>query len=140
MQSDTVIIEHTYAAPISKVWTALTDPAQMKQWYFDVPDFRPEVGCEFDFHTASGEIKKHLLCRVTEVDPGRKISYTWKYAGHGGESHVTFALSELAGQTHLRITHVGLASLPLQLTGIGFHAGWTYFAAEALPEFLMKNE
>ncbi len=34
---------------ISKVWTAITDKDEMKHWYFDIPKFKPEVGCKFEF-------------------------------------------------------------------------------------------
>ena len=44
-----VVIERTYNAPVEKVWKALTDVDQMRQWYFDLKQFKPEVGFEFSF-------------------------------------------------------------------------------------------
>src|SRR5207253_1488269 len=44
-----VVIERTYNAPIAAVWQALTDVDQMRQWYFALKEFRPEVGFEFEF-------------------------------------------------------------------------------------------
>src|SRR5205085_2254044 len=42
-----VVIERTYDAPLEKVWRALTDETQMKQWYFPtMPAFKPVVGFE----------------------------------------------------------------------------------------------
>ena len=29
---------------VQKVWQALTDKSQMKEWYFDIPDFELRVG------------------------------------------------------------------------------------------------
>ncbi len=40
MNANTIIVEELYQAPLEKVWHALTDKDQMKQWYFDIPDFR----------------------------------------------------------------------------------------------------
>jgi uncharacterized protein YndB with AHSA1/START domain len=40
-------IERTYSASVKKVWEAITDKAKMKQWYFDLSEFKPEVGFEF---------------------------------------------------------------------------------------------
>lgn len=140
MRKDTVIVEHTYNAPIARVWQALTDPAQMKQWYFDVPDFKPEVGCEFSF-LAGSETKKWLhLCKVVEVIPGTSISYSWRYDGEPGNSVVTFALTTQGDKTHLKITHVGLDTFPDMdsFRAENFNEGWTYFATKALPGFLEK--
>jgi uncharacterized protein YndB with AHSA1/START domain len=36
-------------APISKVWKTITDKDDMKKWYFDIAEFKPEVGFEFQF-------------------------------------------------------------------------------------------
>ncbi len=36
-EDEPFIIERTYNAPVSKVWSAITDKDQMKQWYFDIP-------------------------------------------------------------------------------------------------------
>ena len=45
-------IERTLNAPAEKVWKAITDKEQMKQWYFDIAEFEPTIGFEFTF---SGE-------------------------------------------------------------------------------------
>ena len=31
-------MERVYNAPVERVWSAITDKDQMKQWYFDSPD------------------------------------------------------------------------------------------------------
>ncbi|HQW02016.1 MAG TPA: SRPBCC domain-containing protein, partial [Saprospiraceae bacterium] len=43
------IIERTLNAPIDRVWQAITNKSQMKQWYFDLADFKAEVGFQFEF-------------------------------------------------------------------------------------------
>jgi uncharacterized protein YndB with AHSA1/START domain len=35
---------------LRSVWKAITNAADMKQWYFDIPGFKPEVGFEFSFN------------------------------------------------------------------------------------------
>ncbi len=37
-----VVIERTYNAPVEKVWKALTDVDQMRQWYFDLKAKSPK--------------------------------------------------------------------------------------------------
>ena len=43
------VIERVYRAPVEKVWKSITDKDQMKQQYFDLDEFWPEVGFEFNF-------------------------------------------------------------------------------------------
>jgi uncharacterized protein YndB with AHSA1/START domain len=135
-----IIIERTFNAPVDKVWSALTDKDQMKQWYFDLPDFRPEVGHEFQFY-AGDEKKQWLhLCKVTEVDPGKKITYSWRYDGYGGNSFVSFELFPQANKTILKLTHAGLESFPgetvPELKKENFVEGWNQIIGKSLKEFL----
>src|SRR5438105_12366882 len=54
--TDAVVVERTLNAPIAKVWKALTDVDQMRQWYFDLRKFRPEVGFEFEFEIGRAHV------------------------------------------------------------------------------------
>ena len=49
MKAEPVINEVLLNAPVAKVWKAITDKDDMKQWYFDLAEFKPEVGFEFQF-------------------------------------------------------------------------------------------
>ena len=49
MNNEPFVIERTYNAPVEKVWKAITDNDLMKQWYFKIAAFKPEVGFEFSF-------------------------------------------------------------------------------------------
>ncbi len=65
-----VVVERTFNAPISLVWKALTDNNEMKQWYFNLPEFKPEVGFEFQFTGGKDENNPYLhLCKIIEVIP-----------------------------------------------------------------------
>ena len=58
-----VVIERTYDAPVETVWKAVTNKEQMKHWYFDLKEFEPEIGFEFQFHGGT-EQKQYLhLCK-----------------------------------------------------------------------------
>lgn len=138
-EQGTVVIERTYEAPAHVIWAALTDPNEMKKWYFDIPDFKPEIGREFSFLAGSDEKKYLHLCRVTEVVKGRKIAYTWRYEGYTGESEVSFELFEEGNVTRLLLIHKGLDTFPAdapELAKENFVKGWTYFTGEALPKYL----
>ena len=43
-----VVVERTFDASTTRVWKALTDVDQMRQWYFDLKEFRAEVGFELN--------------------------------------------------------------------------------------------
>ncbi len=136
-----VIVERVFNAPAEKVWKALTAKEEMKKWYFDLPDFRPEVGAEFRF-IAGDDTKKYVhLCRVTEVLPGKKIAYTWRYEGYAGDSLVSFELFPEGNKTRLRVTHEGLETFPKSnpdLAKENFAEGWTSIIGDSLKKYLEK--
>jgi uncharacterized protein YndB with AHSA1/START domain len=93
VNAEAVVVERTLDAPVARVWKALTDVDQMRQWYFDLKEFRPEVGFEFGFVVEHAGNTYDHRCKVTEVIPQRKIAYTWRYEGHEGNSLVTIELA-----------------------------------------------
>jgi uncharacterized protein YndB with AHSA1/START domain len=110
----------------------------MKQWYFDIAEFRPEVGFEFQFEGRNeGRVYLHL-CKVTEVIKGKKLQYSWRYKGYEGMSYVTFELFPEGDKTRLKLTHEGLETFPDQadLKRENFQAGWTALIGDLLPKFL----
>jgi len=138
MKNEPFIIERTYDAPVEKVWNAITDKDQMKQWYFDLEEFRPEVGFEFSFTGGADDRLYVHLCRVTEVIPGSKLAYSWQYEGHEGYTVVTFELFAEGGKTRLRLTHEGLETLPPHpdFARANFEAGWTDIIGASLDKYL----
>jgi len=130
--AEAIVIERTFNAPVARVWKALTDVDQMRQWYFDLKEFKPEVGFEFEFVVEHKGTNYHHLCKVTEVVPQKKIAYTWRYKGHEGNSLVTFALWADGDKTRLKLTHEGLETFPktAAFARENFEAGWTSIASE----------
>lgn len=137
-----VIIEKTFNAPVDRVWRALTDPEQMKQWYFDLPGFKAEVGYEFAFVVSNDKHEWSHLCKVTEVKHQRLISYTWRYEGYAGDSLVRFELFDEGGKTRLVLTHSGLHTFPANVEALkreNFVAGWTEIVNTSLTKFLHEG-
>jgi uncharacterized protein YndB with AHSA1/START domain len=136
-----LMIERTLDAPVARVWKALTDVEEMRRWYFDLKEFKPEPGFEFEFTVEHEGMKYHHLCKVTEAIPPKKIAYTWRYEGHEGDSLVTFELSADGDKTKLRLTHEGLETFPQTpaFARKNFEAGWTAIAAE-LQQFVERTE
>ena len=141
MKQEPFVIERIFDAPIKKVWEALTDTNEMKQWYFNIASFKPEVGFEFEF-TAGLPEKSYLhTCKVTEVVAGKKLSYSWRYDGHPGNSVVTFELFEEGKKTRLKLTHEGIETFPNHLadfTKESFAKGWTHIVGINLKDFVEK--
>ena len=142
MKSQPFIIERTFYAPIDYVWRAITEKELMKQWYFDLPEFKAEVGFEFTFEGGEDPNKPYLhLCKITAVEIGKKIAYSWRYDGFEGDSMVTFELFEEEENTKLKLTHAGLESFPTNnpdFAKANFEKGWTFILDNSLKEFLGK--
>ena len=136
-------IERTYNAPIEKVWNALTDKDQMKKWYFDLPAFEPVIGFEFQFYGQGHKGEQYLhLCKVTQVVPGKKISYTWTYDKYEGVSEVSFELFAEGDKTRLKLTHEGLETFPANNPDFAkqsFTDGWTMLIGKLLKDFVEKQ-
>jgi uncharacterized protein YndB with AHSA1/START domain len=139
---EAIVMERTFNAPDGKVWQALTDVDQMRQCYFDLKEFRPEVGFEFEFVVEHEGNSYHHLCKVTEVIPQKKIAYTWRYKGESGNSLVTFELFGEGEKTRLRLTHEGIESFPKTpaYARKNFEAGWTAIIGSELKRFVEEEK
>jgi uncharacterized protein YndB with AHSA1/START domain len=136
--ADAVVLERTFNAPVARLWKALTDVDQMREWYFDLKAFKPQIGFEFGFVVEhEGNTYDHR-CRITEVIPQKKIAYTWRYHGHEGESLVTFELFSEGEKTRLKLTHEGLDTFPktAAFARENFEKGWTAIIGTELKQFL----
>jgi uncharacterized protein YndB with AHSA1/START domain len=141
MNNNPFIIEQTIQAPKEKVWKAITDKNEMKQWYFDLAEFKAEVGFEFQFLAGSEEKKYLHLCKITEVIVGKKLVYSWRYDGYEGNSIVTFELFEEGNTTRVKLTHAGLETFPKDKPDFAresFVKGWTYIIGTSLKDFVEK--
>jgi len=140
--ADVVVIERIFNAPVARVWKALTDVEEMRQWYFDLKEFKPEAGFEFEFTVEHEGMKYCHLCKITEVIPQKKLAYTWRYKGHEGNSLVTFELFADGDKTCLKLTHEGLETFPKTpaFARTNFMAGWTEIIGTSLKEFVEKTE
>lgn len=142
MKTEPFVIERSFNALAGKVWKALTDKNDMKQWYFDLTEFKPEVGFEFRF-TGGKDGREYLhLCKITEVMPGKKLKHSWKYDGYEGISFVTFELFDEGDKTRLILTHEGLETFPQNNPDFAkenFNEGWNHIVNTSLKEFLEKE-
>lgn len=134
-----VVIHRTLNAPADMVWRALTDISLLQQWLSFFPDFKAEVGFETRFKLGPSEDRQYNhICQVTEVEDGRKLTYSWRFENIPGDSYVTFELEAQGEQTLLTLTHRITEAFPSDnpdLAAEGFATGWTY-TADALKNFV----
>ena len=140
--TEAIVIERTFNAPVPRVWKALTDVDQMRQWYFDLNEFKPEVGFEFGFVVEHQGTTYHHLCKIMEVIPEKKIAYTWRYKGEPGDSLVTFELFAEGDKTQVKLTHSGIETFPKTpaYARKNFEAGWTAIIGSELKQFVENKE
>jgi uncharacterized protein YndB with AHSA1/START domain len=140
MNKQPIFLERLLNAPISKVWQAITNKDEMKKWYFDLPDFKAEIGFTFQFLSGEETGTRYLhLCEVTEVIIGKKLTYSWRYEGYQGNSFVTFELFEQGDKTLLQLTHKGVDTFdPTEpdFAKNDFVQGWTHIINTALVNYL----
>lgn len=140
METKPLVLERTYNAPIQKVWDAITNRDQMKEWYFEFEEFKPEKGFKFQFTGGDENVQYLHECEVLVSDAPNKISYSWRYPEYKGYSVLTWELfSEAENRTRLKLTHEGLESFPQENPNFrveSFTGGWNYFVNEALPAFV----
>lgn len=143
MNNEPLILEQEFNAPVELVWRAITEKELMKKWYFDISDFKPEVGCKFYFEgSREGRCYVHL-CEILEIVPLKKLKYSWKYEGYAGLSFVTFELFPLDNKTRLKLTHEGLETLPSgnpDFDRENFVGGWKFLIHQSLKEFLENGK
>jgi uncharacterized protein YndB with AHSA1/START domain len=144
---DAIVLERTFNAPVARVWKALTTVEALRAWYFcdafahngfELKEFKPEVGFQFEFITEhQGEIYQHLY-KVMEVIPQRKLAYAWRYKGEPGDSLVTWELFAEGEKTRLKLTHEGIESFPKKPAYVreNFENGWTQLIGAKLKQFV----
>ncbi|MCE7002808.1 SRPBCC family protein [Kibdelosporangium philippinense] len=113
MVSDTIQRDITIAAPVDKVWAALTEDKHIKEWFGDDAevDLRPGGAIVFGWD-AHGRFRG----KVETVEPPHRFSYWWARPADtepapGNQTLVEFTLSEDGGGTRLRVVESGFTTL-----------------------------
>lgn len=138
---DNIIIQQKVQATAEKVWKALTDKAQMKEWYFDIPDFSLEPHSEFSFYGEGSEEKYQHHGEILEVIPERKLKHSWSYPSISKDKTILkWELTPEENATLVTLTHKGIENLHhlgQDFSHESFEKGWTDFV-QALKDFTEK--
>lgn len=114
-----VIVERDIPFAPEKIWRALTQPQLIEAWLMKA-DFKPAVGHRFGFRADWGAVD----CEVLEVEPQRKLAYTW--GDHDLKSVVTWTLTATPAGTRLRMEQSGFRPGQPRYY-MGAKAGWPRF-------------
>lgn len=143
MSNEPFVMERIFNASPEMIWKAITDKDEMRKWYFDLKEFKPEVGFEFKFWGGKDDDHQYLhICEVTEVIPLKKLAYSWRFDGYQGMSYVTFELIVDGKNTKVRLTHAGLETFPSSNSDFAkdnFVTGWTAIIGSNLKDYLEKK-
>ena len=121
-QIETISFEFDLPHSPEKVWRALTDPELLTQWLLPAIGLELEPGAEFMFKTQpypgwDGTVN----CRFLEIEPQRKLSYTWTVPFL--DTVVTFTLTPSALGTRLSLVQSGFRTDQKRESG-GARYGW----------------
>ena len=138
---NSIAIQQIFDKPINVVWEAISNPKQMRQWFFEqIEDFKPKIGFKTSFIVKVEDRVYTHLWEVTDVIPNKKIVYSWKYLEYIGEASVLFELiEEDANKTKLTLTNLGLENFPNdapEFTRQSCVDGWNYFIKNSLKSYL----
>jgi uncharacterized protein YndB with AHSA1/START domain len=99
--STSIAREAFYPHPRARVWRALTDPAALAEWLMP-NDFQARLGHRFTLQTdpVPPYFDGIVRCEVTELDPPRRLAYTW-IGGPGVETLVSYRLEPEGDGTRL---------------------------------------
>lgn len=123
-QVETISFDFDLPHAPEKVWRALTTPALLAEWLLPVFDFQLEPGADFTFRTQPYPGWDGVVnCRFVEIEPNRKLVYTWAANEMELDTVVTFTLSPTASGTSLSLEQSGFKPSQKQASG-GARYGW----------------
>lgn len=135
-QSESIAFEWDLPHAPEKVWRALTEPELLKEWLLPVFDLKLEPGAEFMFKTqAYPGWDGTVNCRFTEIEPQRKLRYTWTVPFL--DTVVTFTLQPTATGTRLFLEQTGFNENQKREFG-GARYGWNMMGGK-LVELLARR-
>lgn len=108
----TIKHQFSYNHSPETVWNYLTKPELVEQWLME-NNFQLVVGNEFQFRTdpvQNLDFDGIFYCKVLEIDPFKKLSYSWNTTRDGKinlESVVVWTLQRTATGTELVLEHSG---------------------------------
>jgi uncharacterized protein YndB with AHSA1/START domain len=111
----TLVFVRALAHPPERVWAALTDPEQLRQWApFDADRDLGQVG-DATLTMVDREIREDLAARVTRAERPSLLEYTW------GDDRIRWNLSATETGTRLVLRHTLARRRGAPMAAAGWH-------------------
>ncbi len=138
---DRIEREVIVAAPIERVWAAITDAREVAQWFGDVAEIDLRPGGKARFGWTEHDSVSDAIIEI--VEPLQRFAYRWAAASgvavaDGPSTLVEFTLEVVAQGTRVRLVESGFANLLDEIyeTNLGENqSGWRSELGD-LTEFL----
>ncbi len=127
-EPDTLTIQRLLPGPAERVWAYLTEDTLRAQW-LAAGQMEMKVGAPFEFVWRNEELsdppgqrpdgfpeEQRMQSRITELDPPRRIAFTWE-----GSGDVSFELEPKGDEVLLTVIHRRLRDRTALL---GASSGW----------------
>ena len=142
---DTIVSEIDIAAPIERVFKAISDAADIRRRtpQLDAYEMDLRVGGKWFLEMQQPYRRQNMIRHegeVLEVDPPRLLVYTWLANFHDNPGHrsiVRWDLTATQTGTHVKLTHSGLSAEPESAKA--YAQGWPGVLAE-LKSFVEKSK
>lgn len=126
-----IIVEEVLPHAPEVLWKVLTQPDLLARWLMK-NDFAPNIGHRFTFQARPmGDWNGVVQCEVLELDPPRRLSYSWvggsannASVGSVLDSVLTITLSPVDGGTRFRLVHDGFRSPENDMGYEAMSSGW----------------
>lgn len=130
----TVRIQRLLPGPIERIWSYLTEGELRRQW-LAAGDMPLQVDAPFELVWRNDELtdppgqrpegfgeEHRMQSRITELDPPRRLAFTWGEGGGEGGGDVTFELEPRGDQVLLTLVHRRISDRAnLLMIGAGWH-------------------
>jgi uncharacterized protein YndB with AHSA1/START domain len=134
-----VKVESVFNSTTEKVWEAITNPEFMKIWYFDISNFKLEVGNDFTFY-GQDEIGYIHKCSIINFEENKLLKHSWTYPEISkGSTTVTWELEKIDDKVKVILTHEGLETFNdagADFAPENFEMGWNAIVKSNLRNYL----
>lgn len=121
------VVAQVVAAPRDRVWTALTEPAELAAWFWPwqpAIEFRAVAGAAYAFeaeHPQAGRLA--VDGRVMAAEPPERLALTWRWTDEPGPTtEVDIRLGDLGDETEVVVRH---RRVELEQTAADYEQAWT---------------
>ena len=127
-----IVVDEGFAHSAETIWKALTDGSLIARWLMPPEGFEAVPGNDFTFRTTpAGAWDGTIHCRIVEVKPARRLSYSWQGGDEGNVGYgsrldtvVTWILSPLGEGTRVQLVHSGFLTPKNDTAFQNMSKGW----------------